>query len=444
MKISFVSFGFEKFAISAAKPVFDSSRKLIQSLKPNTHIIKDIIYSPEAYEKAIDELIEAKPDILIIQFATFCMGNEVLKLIEKMKDVQIILWGIREPSEALGAIQFNSFTALNMITSFLHKWERPYLALFGNPDEKNLKEELKGAILANKVKYALKNAKFCTIGSHPPGFYLSDLDKMRLRGTYGCEIIQLSELALLDKIDAINDETVKPFLDEMHKEAKLCASNDSLLLAAKFQKALEIFAKEENIKGFAIKCWPDLQAAKNFAPCSTLSRLNNKGLTCSCEADIPALISMFIMQHLSDKPVFLTDLVNVTADGLLDLWHCGPAPIALAASSCTAEYGEHPTMKNDIGVSANFPLMSGDATLLKFKENKDDYSLFTIDGKALEPEVPMKGSHVQFSPNTNVNEVISAIFDNGIEHHYCLAYGNHIVKNLEIFAKLTHMCLQKY
>ncbi len=441
MKLSFVALGFEKFAIKEANPVVKQSIDVIKNIDAKAHIIEDIVFTNEGYQQLKTELVSQRPDVLIIQFATFCMGSEVLKLLEGLKDTQVIFWGIREPKPASACIKFNSFTALNMISSFMHKWQRPFISLFGNPTEEELQKDLTAAIMANKVKYALSVAKFCVIGAHPPGFYLSDLDEMRLRAQYGCEIIHLSELTLLQKIEEMDDSEALPLIEEMKKEATIKANEKTVLLAAKFQKALENLAEEEQISGFAIKCWPDLQIAKNFAPCSVISRLNNRGLICSCEADIPALISMFMMKFFTDKPVFLTDLVNITEEGALELWHCGPAPIALAAPSCKPEYGEHPTIKDGIGLSANFPLMGGEAALLKFKETQTGYRLFFADGKAVEPKLPMCGSHVLFAPIADSKAITNCIFDNGIEHHYCLAYGADISRSVKMLAKIANMQL---
>lgn len=437
MNITFVPLGFEKFAVGEAQGVVDESIVLLESLARcgtiQLNTVRKVVFQDCDYQEVESILAIDVPDVLIIQFATLAMGDKALKLVESLPLASIILWGIREPIPFTGSIKFNSFTSLNMLSSFMHRSKRRFLPLYGNPSERATKATLEGYIGGCKIKHGLSVAKFCAIGSAPPGFYLSDMDTEVFQSwSGGCETVRISTAELVAMVD---EKVAKHPLLESSKGSyaalKVDAKEEHRALGVQMQNVLEEYACDNSIAGFAIQCWPDLTMLKGFAPCGVVSMLNDRGIPVSCETDIPSLISMFIAGSASaglcddrGSVVFLTDMVNIRTTGEIDLWHCGCGSPSLVSLDHEPQYGEHPTMKCGIGISANFPLKGGSSLLLKFSEMPSGYQVFAIRGTSATPEVPMRGSHVEFVPDVaSLQQILEGIFEFGIEHHYALAYA---------------------
>ncbi len=66
--------------------------------------------------------------------------------------------------------------------------------------------------------------------------------------------------------------------------------------------------------------------------CTTMSRFDDKGIPCACEADILGTLSMHALQLASGGPSCLADWNNLHNDDpeLANCWHCGVFPTSWA------------------------------------------------------------------------------------------------------------------
>ncbi len=69
-----------------------------------------------------------------------------------------------------------------------------------------------------------------------------------------------------------------------------------------------------DLKGLTIRCF-DLLSTVHNTGCIALSLLNDEGIISSCEGgDVPALISMLILNALSDEPVFMANPSSIDVE----------------------------------------------------------------------------------------------------------------------------------
>lgn len=432
LNVGLVSFGFPNFRYDIAQTYLEKAFDWLNEKNINLTYFNEILIDESKVDEAIEGLKNAHIDLIIIQIGTYSFGNSMLKITERLAGVPIFLWSFPEPIvEGYDTIPLNSLCGLNMYSSFLKKIKVDFSYAYGEVDDEKTLLKIENTIEALKVKKILKNSKFCIIGGRVPGFYLSNVDELRFRHEIGVEIDYYSLAALLVDAENISEDRVEEEVSKMYGEAKISTLPEMIEKTARVQLAIEDFKNTNNIDAFAIKCWPDFQSIYNFAPCGVVSRLTNGGTMVSCEGDITGLATMYIEHLFTNKPPFLTDLVNINYNGVLKAWHCGPAASDLADGG-EIEYSMHPTIKDDIGMSVQFTMQKGPLVMAKLSEGEDKYKLFFVKGEGVEVDREIKGSQADIKLNSDSVDVLDTIINEGIEHHYSIIYEDISDKLLEL------------
>jgi L-fucose isomerase-like protein len=126
---------------------------------------------------------------------------------------------------------------------------------------------------------------------------------------------------------------VKRIVGELKRDADTSAVDDEILTKmAKFELALKRFIDDRKLDALAIQCWTSIQENLGISPCTTMSRFDDRGIPCACEADITGALSMHALQLASDCPSCLADWNNLHNDDpeLVNCWHCGVFPMSWA------------------------------------------------------------------------------------------------------------------
>jgi hypothetical protein len=140
------------------------------------------------------------------------------------------------------------------------------------------------------------------------------------------------------------------------------------LNAARTYTAAKLLLSEERAHGLSMDCL-GMVAARIVPtpPCGAWSLLQDSGVTCGCEADLFAAVSMMFVSYLLDRPGFINDPVAETVKNRLIASHCSsgtrlhgwdkpPVPIILRSHS-----------ESDIGVSTQVLWPEGEkCTLVRF------------------------------------------------------------------------------
>ena len=115
--------------------------------------------------------------------------------------------------------------------------------------------------------------------------------------------------------------------------------------------------ERENLQALGIKCF-DLLELTNTTGCVAVSLLNDSGIPAGCEADIPATITMLILQTLTNTPSFMGNLCSISEDKIL-LAHC------TVATRLVKSYILRNHFESGMGVSIQGALFHGPVTLAK-------------------------------------------------------------------------------
>jgi len=426
MKIGLISLSFPNFRYDYAEKYLNIT---LDKLKDDTNEIvcsNKTLNTEDAIYAELDRLQSENIDLLIVQCGTYSYGSAMMKIIEKFEHTPLLLWGFQEPIiEGFTGLPLNSLCGLNMYGSFLNKVDKKYSYVYGSVDDEKVYEKVRKTIKAIEIKSRLKEMRFCIIGGRVPGFYLSNVDEIRFRHEIGPEIVYYSIASLLMDAENMDQEAVDNEVGKIKGEVDEVTSTIEMLeKTARIYLAIKSFAQANRIDAFAIKCWPEFQSLFNCSVCGVVSRLNNENIMTSCEGDITGLATMVIQQMITNSPCFFADLVNVNDAGIAKTWHCGPAPVCLARECAVTKFTEHPTIKQGMGIAADFSMKLGRVTMLKLKEAKGGYKFFMAKGEGIEEDRELIANQLDIRFDSPYEKVIDTIMENGIEHHYAIAYAD--------------------
>ena len=386
-----------------------------------------------------DELRQADLDMLLVQSGTFGAGEIIAAFADL--GVPIGLWGMPEPETTGGALRLNSLCGVNLyagiLGTYLAERDVKYKWYFGLADSELFRERFEPTVLALRAIKMLHGSKFANIGGTPEGYYDVYWNDGRLRSKFDTTVDRHELTELLAQADALPESEVRAVAEEIQAEVPSEGiSSDEFMKLARVYRVFERLIDENNYAGVGIACWPHFQAAYGLTACTTLGRLNEKGLVAACEGDVPSAISMAILKSMGGGKPVLMDLsaLDVEDDSML-LWHCGVGHPCWTENCIQCRH----TLINAAGVDGHvgpapaafdMVLKQTPFTLMRLTDGGNRLLLAT--GETLGDSKPSprgtRGWASQFKMNgeqpVSALEFTNTVLVNGFEHHFPLAMGN--------------------
>ena len=155
-----------------------------------------------------------------------------------------------------------------------------------------------------------------------------------------------------------------------------------------------------------------------------MSLLTDEQVPCGCEADVAGTVTQLMLQWLSGESAFSTDLVTVNQrDNTAVVWHCGSAPLSMADPAVGPRGQVHPNRQ--IPLVMEFPLKPGRVTVARLSQAGGTYQLVIGSGEMIQAPLSFQGTSGVLQFDSPVADVLDRIMSQGLEHHFCLAYGDH-------------------
>ena len=149
-------------------------------------------------------------------------------------------------------------------------------------------------LLLEKVEGARRKMNGCRLGiiGKPSDWLISscadaDVVKQRL----GMELVDVPMNTLLDTIAAIPEKMPSESSDREMIRRSLPGAN-------RIYEALRDIIDKQQLQGFTLRCFDLLSTVKNTG-CLALAKLNSEGCVAGCEGDVPARLSMKIIQSVT-------------------------------------------------------------------------------------------------------------------------------------------------
>jgi L-fucose isomerase-like protein len=270
----------------------------------------------------------------------------------------------------------------------------------------------------------LEGLRVARIGPAPDGFDTCRFDSAEVARRFGAEVEELELAELFDTARAAEDAPVAALRERAAAELDGLDAVDQKELdrSLRLKLALDAIRERRGIDAFAIRCWPETFTEYGGAVCGPVAMLGEARVPCACEADVWGALTQMALQRIADAPVFLVDLVDVDpGDDTSVVWHCGQAPLSMAAGGARATIHTNRRMP----LLYEFPLRPGRVTFLRLSQARGTPKVVIAAGEVLDRPSAFTGTSGVVRFDAPAARVLERVMDSGLEHHMALVYGDH-------------------
>ena len=421
----YVPVGVPTFHMESAQSAFERSCAALKEIHANFVCPEEKLLSLDALRAYLDPLA---PDLVVFQNLTFANAAYMAEVLRRTS-CPVVLWTLREPVIDGGRLRLNSLTGAYSAANTLRAFgNRPFVYVFGAPEEERVQQALKAAVAAAQVKHDMRSLKLAAVGHTPQGFGFGRALDGELMDTFGVELEAIEARELIDRAKGYSDEECRPWLEKT--AAMTCGFENTpeknRLDHARLYRAYSDYVQQSNVGALASRCWPDFFTAYGTPVCAVLSLLNDDGVAAACEADVYGALSMWVGMRLSGRPAFFGDPVSLDeGENTLTFWHCGAAACALARRDTGAQIGVHPNRK--IGPAMDFGCEAiSDVTVFRIgREPEGSFRFLIAEGEALDKPKQFIGTSMVVRTDAPSRRIVEETVEAGFEPHFAVISGRH-------------------
>jgi len=408
------------------------------------------VVAPEGGVRSLDEAEETvelfareRVDGVVLCPTDFGDERSACKVAERL-GAPVLLYATKEPAADPGpslARVSDSYCGNLSIAAGLHRRGIPFrFAGLFLPGDDGLAREFEAFARAVSVIKGFRNARIGQIGVRPPTFETVAYDEVAMARKFGQNVIfaDLSEIVADAKRRADDDPAVAAVAEDIRGSVReVTVGDDYLLNAAKLELALVGFAERSGVSALAMQCWPAIQRALGISACAVFGRLTERGILAACEADVLGALSMLasyraalgrVPPHFIDWTIRHRDDTN-----LLLAWHCGNAPVCLAAvgrptalRSRSDMVGQGPPGRGDAQAGLfQFQLKLGTVTFCRIAEYDGEWKMLIARGDIEQSDEVHSGtwSWVRVPDH---DRLYRTLVEEGFIHHASMTHGDQI------------------
>lgn len=436
-KVGFVPLARTTFDIPLASQMAAQARSALRRSGLAPLGPESLVTSLEEAAAAVAALAEQPLDLLLVFQATFADSTMLLEVAEAAT-VPLLLWAVPEERSG-GRLRLNSFCGINLGAHALKRHGHRYDHLYAAPGDAQALEQVRLLARAGRVTRLLREGRIGRVGESPDGLDTCRLDREALARRFGLDVVQVSLKQIFEGArsapeQAVNDiyrslKTRIDGLDSVDQEALRGTLGTYLILGRT--------ARQLDLAGLAVRCWPEFFTELGCAACGAMSMLSDEGTPCSCEADVNGTITQLILQWISGEPAFGTDVVSFDLeDDSVVVWHCGLAPLAMADPQVRPRATIHSNRR--LPLLMEFPLKPGRVTVARLSQVTEDYCLVVSSGEMLRAPTSFSGTSGVLRFDRPAHQVLDTMLSEGLEHHLSLTYGDHVTTLLAL-ARMLEM-----
>ena len=438
--IGYLALARETFDVEYAESKFKIAKSLLLSLSPDAIGFENLITNDEGADSALSFFNTNDFEKIFLFQTTFTDAKFLLNFAKSIQK-PICIVSFPEPRTG-GRLRLNSICGLNLAMHSLIKNDiTPDFVIMEEDDKANemsFSNFIESQNESNKIAwdiatianinadfdYSIDKQTIGIIGTRPEGFDTCDYDSNEVTSKLN---VSLVDLELEDLFDEAKDIEVETIVKTKSTVSSYLAGTEELV-QEEFDKSLSIFHGLENLKdkhnldAFAIRCWPETFTEYGCASCGPMAMMNEKKVSCACEADVLGGISCNILNQMNNNPSLLVDIVDVDkSDNSLVFWHCGLAPISMAKEG-TARSGIHSNRKKPL--LHDFSLKEGEITIFRVSKARGRLQFFVMKGQVLDRPNSFSGTSGVINLGENSAHKLEQMFKGGLEHHVAFTYGD--------------------
>jgi len=345
------------------------------------------------------------------------------KLLNELMNISSINFNITSIEELydsdLSLILIQSGGSEGLFLEYFSKLKGPYYLLtYGNNNSlaasleilSYLKDNnLEGEVLHGTNEYIINRIgeltkidvkyKFGIIGKPSDWLIASNVNYDNAKRLHNIELIDIPINKVSDYyFKSINDYSLEFDYDSKEIDKSL-----------KLHKALNKIKNEYNLDGLTIRCF-DLLGTLKSTSCLSLALLNQEGIIATCEGDVPTMVSMHLLNRITNQIGFQANPSRIDIDNKKIVFaHC-TLPLNMVKN-----YKLDTHFESEIGVAIKGYLKEDKVTIFKLSKNLKDYYVTT-------------GTIINNLEESNLCRTqVEIIVDDNIEYFLNRPYGNHHV-----------------
>ena len=416
-----------------------------------TDICETVLFNDMDVIETAKEMEKNGVDAIVFIVGTWIFSSHIIAAVNDLH-IPFVLYGLSDK------IANGNFGASIQIRYVLQEMGKKFLYLYGQAhDEENIQKIIKYA-KASWTKNSVRNAKIATIGGKCMMMYQTQVNEFSWKRTFGVDFPQYDTVQVFTEMKNVSDEEAQQVADEFVThfdrivwkidETGEQIAKDAILSQAKMYLAFKRMADLYNITVFANKCMPEMASAVygyKYAGCMATCMLNEAGLLTACETDLPAAMTMLLLNKISGKKVFFADIARLSADKKrITFFNCGTAPVSLADRKQPVELWPTPSATADEGVPneyltdgadkergacVRFDLESGrKVTIMRIGGNNETLRFHVATAETCPREVGKDEVLGQRWPGFGLkfDNDIDEFVQNTVGHHYVLVDGDYV------------------
>jgi len=339
--------------------------KAINLISP-VHDAKSIEESLVGFISRIESLVGGK--FTDVPHETLSAGGPVV-LFVKSGGVEGIFRnlceGVRGPFFILAPGANNSLPAAMEILAYIRSGGKEGEIIHGTPDY--CATRLKSVSAASGALESVRGRRLGIIGKPSDWLISCGVDYAVVQKKLGVELVDIEMDELLSAIAAVGTSghgLIEKFSGKWPGRAKSSVSGE-IISALRICTALEKISLARGLSGFTIRCF-DLLGTVKTTGCLALAIMNSGWSACGerfvagCEGDVPAIISMFILNSITGAPSFMANPSSVDVSlGRAVFAHC-TVPLSM-----TDKYVLDTHFESGIGVAVRGKIREGEATVFR-------------------------------------------------------------------------------
>lgn len=379
-------------------------------------------------------------EALVVDEATYVTDFIPIEAMDLLPDIPVILF-VSQATENLwpgmtntDIIRFEGMVGTLQLAGALTKMGRSYRTVVGSLETDEAFEEIGKHLLAIQLLHDLKHLDIGIIGHTFRGMYDIEIDKTKIKGVFGPNVLYIDVTHLTDIWKKITDEEIQsalvPFRDAFPVPFEGIEEED-------VQKSVRLgLAVERLIDRFGLGAMTMLgqhhvEVATRASADLSFYFAEDTGCMTAHEGDLANLVMKYILHRISgDLPVFLEwSAFDAVSDTLL-LTHHGVVDPKIHSNDLAKTRVTPSPEKWDFtgnGFSIEYCAKGGTVTLASLLDGKNGWKLLLSRGENVElPVQPCRAPQWHFKHEKyGVKEYVRRAADEGVAHHVCLVYGDY-------------------
>ncbi len=269
----------------------------------------------------------------------------------------------------------------------------------------------------------LRTARIGLLGGPSSWLAASSPDPAVVRRTWGPEVVTLplSDVAARYRAGDVRGEAGET-ADLLRRAAGLVEPAEATLDGAiRLYRILRDIVETHRLDALTVRCF-DLLGDIGNTGCLALSRLNDEGLVAACEGDLPATLTMMVLNGLTGRACFMANPSDLDLKaGTATFAHCS-VPLSLVRSFRLRSHFE-----SGLGVGIEGHFAPGVMTVARI--GGEDLSRFTVFTGTVVPEesAPFREDLCRTQVTLKVGEaMVRELLGRPLGNHHVLAPGDHV------------------